>query len=156
MSSTSGIKDKVQFWQEQDKINQALIPRVMKLHELVTDLSQAVEGTSASIANAESRAVQKSREHAQEVQQEIEATIETREKAVRSDVEEHVEAIKTEVDGLRADVDSIESRFSKSASYENTGSSSAPYTPTQLQMYMVYGMTALALCASVFALVLAT
>ena len=28
------IADKVMFWQEQDRINQELIPRVLKQHEL--------------------------------------------------------------------------------------------------------------------------
>ena len=32
------IAEKVRCWEEQDKINQALIPRVKELHEIVTDL----------------------------------------------------------------------------------------------------------------------
>ena len=30
------IADRVRFWEEQDKINQELIPRVIRQHELLT------------------------------------------------------------------------------------------------------------------------
>ena len=33
---TVPIADKVRFWEEQDKINQELIPRVIRQHELIT------------------------------------------------------------------------------------------------------------------------
>ena len=33
----AGIAEKVRFWQEQDRINQVLIPRVIHLHKLLTD-----------------------------------------------------------------------------------------------------------------------
>lgn len=33
----AGIAEKVRFWEEQDRINQVLIPRVIHLHKLLTD-----------------------------------------------------------------------------------------------------------------------
>ncbi len=33
---TVSIADRVRFWEEQDKINQELIPRVIRQHELLT------------------------------------------------------------------------------------------------------------------------
>lgn len=46
-ASRPPIAEKVQFWQEQDRINKALIPRVMKMHDLVNDCIQKVEDTTA-------------------------------------------------------------------------------------------------------------
>ena len=34
--SNTSVADKVRFWEEQDKINQELIPRVIRQHELLT------------------------------------------------------------------------------------------------------------------------
>ena len=47
------IAEKVRFWEEQDKINQALIPRVKELHEIVTDLHKRTSNISSQIAEAE-------------------------------------------------------------------------------------------------------
>lgn len=33
------IAEKVKFWEEQDRINKAIIPRLLKNHELITELS---------------------------------------------------------------------------------------------------------------------
>ena len=49
------IADKVRFWQEQDQINQALIPRVVKLHDTVAELSRQLEGIPTTLAAMESR-----------------------------------------------------------------------------------------------------
>jgi len=86
MANASNIKEKVQFWQEQDKINQALIPRVTKLHEIVSDLSGAVEGTSAQIAAAEARAVKRSQKHTEKVRSRIEEAIEAHGQELRKDL----------------------------------------------------------------------
>jgi hypothetical protein len=52
------IAERVKFWQEQDRINQALIPRVLKMHELVTELSRSVTGISDAIAAVEGRTIE--------------------------------------------------------------------------------------------------
>ena len=56
------IGEKVRFWEEQDKINQALIPRVMEMHEVVTDLHKRTANISNQIAAAEARVLQKVQE----------------------------------------------------------------------------------------------
>ena len=53
------ISDKVQFWEEQDRINQALIPRVLELHEAVRDLHKRTADVSGQIAAAEARVLQR-------------------------------------------------------------------------------------------------
>jgi hypothetical protein len=57
------IAEKVRFWEEQEKINQALIPRVLEMHEAVVDLNQRTANISEQIAAAEARVLQ--RVHAQ-------------------------------------------------------------------------------------------
>lgn len=49
------IAEKVKFWEEQDRINQALIPRVLRMHDLMTRLAKQVEGTRERITVFESR-----------------------------------------------------------------------------------------------------
>jgi hypothetical protein len=51
------IGDKVRFWQEQDKINQALIPRVLKLHAAVTEMTRERESASLALGALEARIV---------------------------------------------------------------------------------------------------
>ena len=50
-----GIGEKVRFWQEQDKINKALIPRLVKMNETISLLSGQMSGLSSSIAATEAR-----------------------------------------------------------------------------------------------------
>ena len=56
---TPSIADKVQFWEEQDRINKELIPRVIKIHELFTDHIAGHEEASTQIAAAEARMIQR-------------------------------------------------------------------------------------------------
>ena len=56
------IGEKVRFWEEQDKINEALIPRVMEMHEIVTDLHKRTANISGQIAAAEARVLQQMQE----------------------------------------------------------------------------------------------
>lgn len=53
------IAEKVRFWEEQDKINQTLIPRVMEIHEVVRDLSKRMGDINGQIAAAEARVLQR-------------------------------------------------------------------------------------------------
>ena len=61
------IAEKVRFWEEQDKINQALIPRVMEMHETVLDLNKRTADISGQIAAAEARVLQRVRSQLQGV-----------------------------------------------------------------------------------------
>jgi len=56
---TPTIADKVKFWQEQDRINQVLIPRVIKTHELLVETSKQMDKFTEDIANSESRVTDK-------------------------------------------------------------------------------------------------
>ena len=65
MSNPDSIAEKVRFWEEQDKINQELIPRVIRQNELLTkhigehDNLPEVAGNAINQALAEARAEQK-------------------------------------------------------------------------------------------------
>ena len=50
-----GIADKVKFWEEQDRINKELIPRVLKQHELLTAHIANHEEARAQTAALDSR-----------------------------------------------------------------------------------------------------
>ena len=49
------IVEKLKFWEEQDRINSSLIPRVVKMHETITELSKTVSSYSNLYAKHESR-----------------------------------------------------------------------------------------------------
>lgn len=50
-NKTPSIGEKVKFWEEQDKINNALIPRFLADHKLIVSVSQEVASLSASLSN---------------------------------------------------------------------------------------------------------
>ena len=52
---TPKIAEKVRFWEEQDRINRELIPRVIKQHELLTAPVEGHETASTHIAALEGR-----------------------------------------------------------------------------------------------------
>ena len=52
---TPPIAEKVKFWEEQDRINQELIPRVIKLHEVLTTHVEGHESATTQIAALEAR-----------------------------------------------------------------------------------------------------
>ena len=63
---TVSIADKVRFWEEQDKINQELIPRVIRQHELLTSHIAGHENLPLVAANAISEALAEARREQQE------------------------------------------------------------------------------------------
>ena len=56
------IAEKVRFWEEQDKINQELIPRVIRQHELLTGHIADHENLPLVAANAISEALAEARQ----------------------------------------------------------------------------------------------
>ena len=56
------IADRVRFWEEQDKINQELIPRVIRQHELITAHIADHENLPLVAGNAISEALAEARE----------------------------------------------------------------------------------------------
>ena len=59
------IADRVRFWEEQDKINQELIPRVVRQHELLTAHIADHENLPFIAGNAISEALAEAREEQQ-------------------------------------------------------------------------------------------
>lgn len=55
-SETPTIAEKVKFWEEQDRINQALIPRVIKMHEISVDLGKTLASVMNDFALIEAKA----------------------------------------------------------------------------------------------------
>ena len=68
------ISQRVRFWEEQDAINQELIPRVIRQHELFTEHIGEHENLPAVVANAVQQAVAVARE---EQRQLYESALET-------------------------------------------------------------------------------
>ena len=56
------ISERVRFWEEQDAINQELIPRVIRQHELLTEHIGEHENLPAVVANAVQQAIAGARE----------------------------------------------------------------------------------------------
>lgn len=79
------IAEKVRFWEEQDKINQELIPRVIRQHELLTGHIADHDTLPEVVANAVQQAVAAVRE---EQKSEFDSTV----SAINSGVDERVEA----------------------------------------------------------------
>ena len=74
------ISERVRFWEEQDAINQELIPRVIRQHELLTEHIGEHDNLPAVVANAVQQAVAVARE---EQQQQYETALETARRETR-------------------------------------------------------------------------
>ncbi|MFA7448673.1 MAG: hypothetical protein WCY77_09570 [Weeksellaceae bacterium] len=48
------ISDKIRFWEEQDKINQALLPRILNMHELIKSSSLLAQKNSSDYLHVSS------------------------------------------------------------------------------------------------------
>lgn len=51
------IAEKIKFWEEQDRINKATIPRILKNHDLIMDVTKQVSSFSEAIAKSEAKIV---------------------------------------------------------------------------------------------------
>ena len=71
-SSSDSIAEKVRFWEGQDKINQELIPRVIRQNELLTKHIAEHDSLPEVAGNAISQAIAGARE---EQRQQYEATL---------------------------------------------------------------------------------
>ena len=93
------IGEKVRFWEEQDKINQALIPRVMEMHEIVTDLHKRTANISGQIAAAEARVLQKVQEQVPSMVNDLMPDIEKRliqlvKEEIKSQIDQNLSGIR--------------------------------------------------------------
>ena len=68
------IADKVMFWEEQDRINRELIPRVIKQHDLFASHLENHESAALHLAEMEARWLEKSRRQDAELRAIIKAT----------------------------------------------------------------------------------
>ena len=103
-SSSGSIADKVRFWEEQDKINQELIPRVIRQNELLTkhiaehDSLPEVAGTAISEALDRAREEHRQQYEAaldvarKELSEQAQATLDQTLEIVRQDMRQQYDA----------------------------------------------------------------
>lgn len=60
------MSEKVKFWEEQDKINQALIPRVIEMADKIEDLSRELAEINDRISATEARVLEETEEREKE------------------------------------------------------------------------------------------
>ena len=87
------IADRVRFWEEQDKINQELIPRVIRQHELLTAHIADHENLPLIAGNAISQALAEVRE---EQQRYYDAALEAAKQEQQLQYDTALEAVKQE------------------------------------------------------------
>ncbi len=87
------IVDRVRFWEEQDKINQELIPRVIRQHELLTAHIADHENLPLVAGNAISEALAEARE---EQQRHYDAALELAKQELQQQYDAALEAAKQE------------------------------------------------------------
>ena len=87
------IADRVRFWEEQDKINQELIPRVIRQHELLTAHIADHENLPLVAGNAISEALAEARE---EQQRHYDAALELAKQELQQQYDAALEAAKQE------------------------------------------------------------
>ena len=84
----AGIAQRVRFWEEQDRINQELIPRVLKQHELLTSHIALHENLPTIAADSARQAAEEAANRArEEARRELEAAIQEREELAAQLVE---------------------------------------------------------------------
>ena len=71
------IAEKVKFWEEQDRINQELIPRVLKQHELLTSHIKSHESSSVNMASLEARMLEAIGEARQQTSKDLSEQVST-------------------------------------------------------------------------------
>jgi hypothetical protein len=87
------IGERVRFWEEQDKINQELIPRVIRQHELLTAHIADHENLPLVAGNAISEALAEARE---EQQRHYDAALELAKQELQQQYDAALEAAKQE------------------------------------------------------------
>ena len=112
------IADRVRFWEEQDKINQELIPRVIRQHELLTAHVADHENLPLVASNAISEALAEAREEQrqlydaaleaakQDMRQQYDSALDAAKKEHREQYDESLDMAKTAIeDDARANLD---------------------------------------------------
>ncbi len=98
-SNAPSIGERVKFWEEQDRINQELIPRVIRQHELFTAHIADHENLPLIAGNAISAALADARE---EQRQQHEAALEVSRMEREEQNRQHQLALQTTLDNMQA------------------------------------------------------
>jgi hypothetical protein len=83
MTDQVPIAERVKFWQEQDRINKVLIPRVLKLHERLTEIERRDADISPLLGAVEARVAENSKVQIGNTRAELMGRIDALESAVR-------------------------------------------------------------------------
>ena len=94
-SERPGIADKVRFWEEQDRINRELIPRVLKQNELLSAHVTSHEEVRLQTTSINSRIDEMAERHAKEM-----AELEARTAAGHEEVKLQTTSINSRVDEM--------------------------------------------------------
>ena len=94
------ISERVRFWEEQDRINQELIPRVVRQHELLTEHIGEHENLPAVVAGAVQQAVAGTRE---EQRQLYEAALESAKTEFDDRAAEHKRQYESELESAQSE-----------------------------------------------------
>ena len=78
MNQDTPISERVKFWQEQDRINKALIPRVVKMHDTLTRLVGKDAQISERLSATEARFASEQRSRFDTFRQDMEEGYRTR------------------------------------------------------------------------------
>jgi len=70
------MAEKVKFWEEQDKINQALIPRVIEMADKIEDVSRELTEINDRISATEARVLEEAEERGKERMKQLRGQLE--------------------------------------------------------------------------------
>ena len=92
------IAERVQFWEEQDRINQVLIPRVIRQHDLLTNHIADHENLPLVAGNAVSEALAQAREEQQQLFDAVLQAIKAQSQAQRQNFQSNMPALREEAE----------------------------------------------------------
>jgi len=158
------IADKVKFWQEQDRINKALIPRLLKTHELVVELSGQFSRITPQIAAVEARLTKRSGDELGRVAADLAQTkssIEEIESAL-NELKELTGESQSELTALRNQAAAVDVQLGLLQSQlenvkgrvEDMMSSAIPFNKADKSRYVLYVVAGLSLLSSCLALII--
>lgn len=78
------IAEKVKFWEEQDKINQAVIPRIIEINDSLKNLVKQLGEVDKKIAVSESRTQNKTKEDLAKINGDLNTSIVNLESNIKS------------------------------------------------------------------------
>jgi len=70
-NQTPSLSEKVKFWQEQDQINKAIIPRIIDLHEQVARITKRLAKLSPDLASSHARTLKNAEQLADKIARSI-------------------------------------------------------------------------------------